>query len=41
MRIKKDDGSFGSSTILVNVAQNTAYNISREPKLLEWMNSIP
>lgn len=41
MRIKKDDGSFGGSTILVDITQNMAFNISREPKLLEWMNSIP
>lgn len=41
MRIKKDDGSFGGSTILVDVVQNTAYNISREFKPLEWMKSLP
>jgi Tol biopolymer transport system component len=41
MRIKKDDGSFGGSTILIDVIQSKVFNISREPKLLEWMNSIP
>ena len=41
MRIKNGDGSFSGSTILVDVVQNMAYSISREPMLLEWMNSIP
>jgi dipeptidyl aminopeptidase/acylaminoacyl peptidase len=39
--IIKDDGSFSSATILVDIAQNTAYSLSREPKPLEWMNSTP
>jgi hypothetical protein len=41
MRIKKDDGSFSGSTILIDIVQNVAYEISREPKPLEWMNSMP
>ena len=41
MRIKKGDGSFSGSTILVDIIHDAAYQISRKPKLLEWMNSIP
>jgi hypothetical protein len=41
MGIKKDDGSFGGLTVLIDIAQNVAYEISSEPKPLEWMNSTP
>lgn len=41
MRIKIENGSYRGATILVDIAQNMAYSISRETKLLEWMNSMP
>lgn len=39
--IKKDDGSYSGSTVLVNIGKAIAFRISREPKPLDWMNSIP